>query len=86
MRIIQLIDSLEAGGAERMAVNYANGLASKADFSGLVCTRREGLLKAQIQSQVNYSFLAKKSAFDHNALWRLRSYCIVNKISHVQAH
>lgn len=47
MRIIQLIDSLEAGGAERMAVNFANGLASKADFSGLVCTRKEGLLKNQ---------------------------------------
>ena len=29
MRILQLIDSLEAGGAERMAVNYANALAKQ---------------------------------------------------------
>ena len=34
MRIIQLIDSLETGGAERMAVNYANALQSKIEFSG----------------------------------------------------
>ena len=29
MRIIQIIDSLEAGGAERMAVNYANALVDE---------------------------------------------------------
>jgi hypothetical protein len=28
----QLIDPLEAGGAERMAVNYANALADEIDF------------------------------------------------------
>ncbi len=86
MRIIQLIDSLEAGGAERMAVNYANGLASKADFSGLVCTRKEGLLKVQMQSEVEYLFLSKKSALDVAALFRLKSYCISHQVTHVQAH
>ena len=35
MRIIQLIDSLAPGGAERMAVNYANALSDKVAFSGL---------------------------------------------------
>jgi hypothetical protein len=32
MRVLQIIDSLEAGGAERMAVNYANALANEIDF------------------------------------------------------
>lgn len=86
MRIIQLIDSLEAGGAERMAVNFANGLASKADFSGLVCTRKEGLLKNQMRLEVEYLFLAKKSTFDLSALFRLKSYCVSHHVSHVQAH
>ena len=45
MRIVQLIDSLEAGGAERMAVNLANGLAKQVEFSGLISTRKEGLFK-----------------------------------------
>ena len=54
MRIIQIIDSLEAGGAERMAVNYANALAHTIEFSGLVATRKEGLLLNQIDSTVSY--------------------------------
>lgn len=44
MRILQLIDSLEAGGAERMAVTYANALVQEIAFSGLVATRKEGPL------------------------------------------
>lgn len=86
MRIVQLIDSLEAGGAERMAVHFANAMATRVAFSGLVCTRREGLLKIQIVSEVQYLFLAKKSALDVPALVRLRTYCVANQVSHVQAH
>jgi glycosyltransferase involved in cell wall biosynthesis len=86
MRIVQLIDSLEAGGAERMAVHYANGLAARVAFSGLVCTRKEGLLRNQLHDQVDYLFLDKKSAIDLLALFRLRSYCKQHQISHVQAH
>ncbi|MBU3681262.1 MAG: glycosyltransferase [Flavobacterium sp.] len=86
MRIIQLIDSLEAGGAERMAVHYANGLAARVAFSGLVCTRKEGLLRKQLHAQVDYLFLNKKSAIDLQALFRLRRYCKQHQISHVQAH
>ena len=48
MRILQIIDSLEAGGAERMAVNYANALANEMEFSGLVVTRKEGPLLNQV--------------------------------------
>ncbi|MEN9322363.1 MAG: hypothetical protein RL699_143 [Bacteroidota bacterium] len=86
MRIVQLIDSLEAGGAERMAVHYANGLAARVAFSGLVCTRKEGLLRKQLYDQVDYLFLDKKSAVDLLALFRLRRYCKQHQISHVQAH
>ena len=35
MRIVQIIDSLEIGGAEKMAINYANALSVKIEFSGL---------------------------------------------------
>jgi hypothetical protein len=40
VRIIQIIDSLEAGGSERMAISYANALAEQIDFS--LATRKEG--------------------------------------------
>lgn len=86
MRIVQLIDSLEAGGAERMAVNYANVLADEIEFSGLAATRKEGALLSQINSNVSYLFLNKKKQLDFGAVLRLRSFVLKNKISHVQAH
>lgn len=86
MRIIQLIDSLEAGGAERMAVNYANALTYKIEFSGLVATRKEGALLHQINSNVSYLFLNKKKRLDFSALFRLRRFILKNKVTHIHAH
>lgn len=86
MRIIQIIDSLEAGGAERMAVNYANILADEIEFSGLVATRKEGTLFNQINPKVSYLFLNKKRQFDLRALFRLRSFVLKNKVTHIHAH
>lgn len=86
MRVLQIIDSLEAGGAERMAVNYANALAPKIEFSGLVVTRKEGPLLNQVSSNVSYLFLNKKSAFDIKSLRKLRKFVIENKLDMVQAH
>ena len=70
MRIIQIIDSLEIGGAEKMAVTFANSLSSKVEFSGLVVTRKEGNLKKTIKKEVDYLFLKKKHRFDLFAVFR----------------
>ncbi|KUJ63767.1 alpha-1,4-N-acetylgalactosamine transferase [Flavobacteriaceae bacterium CRH] len=86
MRIVQLIDSLDAGGAERMAVNYANALAGKITFSGLAATRKEGILKDQVHSDVSYFFLQKKRSIDFSAILRLRKYILKNQIEIVHAH
>lgn len=86
MRIIQIIDSLEAGGAERMAVNYANALFPEIEFSGLVVTRKEGLLFNQIHPSVSYLFLKKKRRLDLNAILRLRTYVLKNKVTHIHSH
>lgn len=86
MRIIQMIDSLEAGGAERMAVNYANALVNEIEFSGLVTTRKEGSLRDQIDANVSYLFLNKKRQLDFGALFRLRSFVLKNKVTHIHAH
>ncbi|MGL2988081.1 glycosyltransferase [Flavobacterium sp. RSSA_27] len=86
MRILQLIDSLEAGGAERMALNYANALGDALGFSALVATRKEGALLAQIDPKVTYLFLNKKKVFDCRALWRLRSFVLQQSITHIHAH
>jgi glycosyltransferase involved in cell wall biosynthesis len=86
MRVVQIIDSLEAGGAERMAVNYANALAKKITFSGLVATRKEGSLKKQIDLKVSYLFLEKKNSIDFQAIFRLRKYIKQNQIDIIHAH
>lgn len=86
MRIVQIIDSLEIGGAEKMAVNYANGLFERVDFSGLVTTRAEGNLKNHLNHSVSYLFLKKKTAIDFGAVFRLKKYCKENKVEFLQPH
>lgn len=86
MRIIQLIDSLVPGGAERMAVNYANALSDKLAFSGLVSTRKEGDLKKQLHPEVEYLFLNRKSTFDLKAIIRLRRYIVKHHVTFIHAH
>lgn len=86
MRIIQIIDSLETGGAERMAVNYANALAHRIEFSGLVVSRREGAFLNQINDNVAYLFLNKKSSIDIKALYKLRNFVRNNKVEIVHSH
>lgn len=86
MRIVQIIDSLEAGGAERMAVNYANALAERIEFSGLIATRKEGRLFSQIDKKVSYFFLAKNKKIDLKAIFRLRKYLKRNNVQIIHAH
>ena len=86
MRIVQIIDSLETGGAERMAVNYANALSEKIEFSGLIASRKEGLLLNQIDKNVSYLFLKKKKKIDFGAVFRLRNYLNNNNIDIIHAH
>lgn len=86
MRILQLIDSLELGGAERIAVNYANALSYKIEFSGIVATRKEGALRNRIDKEVFFDCLHKRFTFDFFSIFRLRSICKANQVQWVHAH
>ncbi|MFD0977960.1 glycosyltransferase [Salinimicrobium gaetbulicola] len=86
MRVLQIIDSLRSGGAEQMAVSYANALSGKIEGSYLCCTRREGLLNAKIAKEVGYVFLNKKHSFDLKAFLKLRRFVVKNEIDLLQAH
>jgi glycosyltransferase involved in cell wall biosynthesis len=86
MRILQIIDSLEAGGAERMAVNYANALADTIAFSGLVVTRKEGALLNQVRNKVSYLYLNKKGTIDLKSLFKFRKFVVENDIEIIHAH
>jgi glycosyltransferase involved in cell wall biosynthesis len=86
MRVVQIIDSLDIGGAEKMAVSFANALSTRLDFSGLIATRKEGNLKTSIEKNVNYLFLNKKHSLDIKAVLKLRKYCKTNNVTIIQAH
>ena len=86
IRVVQLIDSLEAGGAERMAVNYANALHRNVGFGALVATRAEGNLKKELLAEVKYCCLNRKSTLDFKALLLLRHFVIRHQITHVHTH
>jgi glycosyltransferase involved in cell wall biosynthesis len=86
MRILQLIDSLEVGGAERIAVNYANALSNRIEFSGIVATRKEGALRNRIEEKVFFNYLKKRFAFDVISIFKLRSICKTNQVKWVHAH
>lgn len=86
MRVLQLIDSLDAGGAERMAVNMANLLSDSVDRSFLCATRQEGLLKSSISSKVSYLFLDKQRKLDWPAIIKLKRYILKEKIDIIHAH
>ncbi|MCH7785343.1 MAG: glycosyltransferase [Bacteroidetes bacterium] len=86
MRVLQLIDSLDPGGAERVAVNYANALSTQIKTSFLCTTRKEGLLKQTLDEKVGYLFLKKKYTLDIKAMLRLVSFIKKNKIGIIHAH
>lgn len=86
MRVLQLIDSLDLGGAERLAVEYANMLSKHIDGSYLCASRSEGKLKSTISNEVNYFFLKRKRTLDYNAIKRLNAYIKKEKITIIHAH
>ncbi|MEH6659111.1 glycosyltransferase [Leeuwenhoekiella marinoflava] len=86
MRVLQLIDSLEIGGAERMAVNYANALHKRVEVSALCVTRKEGQLKTLIDPEVPYLYLKRKRRLDFAAVLRLRNFIKKHQVEIIQAH
>jgi len=86
MRVLQVIDSLEPGGAERMALNYAIALKHATGFAALAVTRKEGSLRNAIPQDVPYCFLNRKATFDIKAIMALRNFCKQHKIEWLHAH
>ncbi|GAB1855717.1 glycosyltransferase [Flavobacteriaceae bacterium MHTCC 0001] len=86
MRVLQLVDSLDTGGTERVAVNIANALAEETMVSALCSTRREGLLKQSLKSNVIYLYLNKKLKIDIRAIVKLYKFVSHNQIEIIHAH
>ncbi len=86
MRILQLIDTLDTGGAERMAVSYANALLCRTGYAAVVATRRAGPMAALLDPGARFFVLGKKRALDIPALFRLRKWVVSEQITVIHAH
>ena len=51
IKVLQIIDSLNPGGAEMMAVNIANALQETGVDAHICATRVEGSLKSNIENR-----------------------------------
>jgi len=84
--VLQLIDSLVVSGAETVAVNTANLLAS-ADYDSHLCaTRSGGDLEARIDPRVKALILHRRGRFDAAAIARLSAYVRAHEIDILHAH
>lgn len=86
MKILHLIDSLNSGGAERMAVSYVNVLAEQGVEAHLWATREEGLLKGTLKPEVHYRFLKRKGPVGFKALFAASRQIKKENIRLIHAH
>ena len=85
--VLQLIDSLDGGGAERVSLNLANALSLEEGIESFLCaTRRGGILEPFIDNKVGFIILNKKSLLDIKAIYRLIKFVKKNNIKIIHAH
>jgi glycosyltransferase involved in cell wall biosynthesis len=84
--VMQVIDTLDSGGMERVAVNLANLLPRHRYAVHLCTTRREGALAELVAPDVSHLGLGRRRRFDVLAVRRLALYIRRNRIAVVHAH
>jgi glycosyltransferase involved in cell wall biosynthesis len=86
MNILHIVDSLDAGGAERVAVNICNALAKEGHQVHLCATRRKGPLLEQVDEAVNIIPFHKKYRLDLSFMRQLSQYAKKKDIQIIHAH
>jgi len=86
VNVMHLIDTLNAGGAERMAVNIVNQLPRDRYRTYLCTTRQEGRLAESVRDDVVRYNLHRAWRFDWRAVKRLIAEMQRNKIDVLHAH
>lgn len=86
MRILQLIDTLNAGGAERMAVNIANTFSHNNLSNALVITRPPYLLLNHLNSQTKLFTGNKKNRWDIRSFMQILKFVNYYNPDIIHAH
>ena len=85
MKILQVIDTLNIGGAERMCVNISNLLTSKSVENSILVTRELGPLSKQVESD-KIDLILKKNGFDLRGFYRFLKLIKAKKPTVIHAH
>jgi glycosyltransferase involved in cell wall biosynthesis len=83
---MHVTDTLDAGGAERMAVNLVNLLPRDRYLPHLCTTRREGPLASLVTADVGRLRLGRRRRFDAQAFRLLNAYLVERQINVIHAH
>lgn len=75
MRILHVIDSLEVGGAERMALEIANISAEDGHKIAICVTRSGTSLTSELDARVELIILNRQSRFDFRAICNFARLC-----------
>jgi len=86
VRVMHLTDTLDAGGAERVAVNLVNLMPRGRYETHLCTTRREGALAELIAHDVGRLCLERKRRCDFGALRRLVAFIRTHHVDILHAH
>ncbi|MGB0776455.1 MAG: glycosyltransferase [Flavobacteriaceae bacterium] len=86
LNICHIIDSLNVGGLEVLAVNIYNSDYPKNHVPYLIVTREEGDLKKRIKDLSRYSFINRNGLLDIKAIIRALRFVDKNNINILHAH
>lgn len=86
MNIMQMIDNLNIGGSERMAVNISNVLVKNGNHIVLCTSREKGALTEFVDKGVKLECLNKKKAWDVIAFRRFLNIIKSNQVELIHAH
>ncbi|MDQ3010056.1 MAG: glycosyltransferase [Acidobacteriota bacterium] len=84
--VMHITDTLDSGGAERMAVNLVNHLPRERYRVHLCTTRRDGALADSVAEDVERLRLERRGRFDVAAIYRLRQFIADRDVRLLHAH
>ena len=86
LAVMHLVDTLNVGGTERVAVNIVNELARQGHRAYLCTTRADGPLAALISPEVGRVSLNRSRTIQISAIRRLSRFIRDNNIGILHAH
>lgn len=86
MKVLQVIDTLRVGGAEKMVVSIANLLASSGIQSDVLVIKREIQIMDQLSEKCKVFIANRKWKWNFLVMWRIKRIASEYDIVHVHLH